>query len=178
MIQDLSDKVWHNPRFQEASNRMELAWLAKEVGGDVGEAIVADDAARLVSAAAILACSKEESHRRAAYRIATYVYEFFGTEVLPFNQALRVVLARLGNFPAFSTRADVSEALEYLPLMLATEDLAFAGDDLSPKFHPVESRIRSSFGPVWPGVATAWGAKPVVERSAPGCCGTEALRAA
>ena len=50
--------------------------------------------------------------------------------------------------------------------------------DLSPVVHPVESRIRSSFGPVRPGVATAWGAKPVVERSAPGCCGTEALRAA
>jgi hypothetical protein len=53
-----------------------------------------------------------------------------------------------------------------------------SASDLSPKFHPVESRIRSSFGPVRPGVATAWGAKPVVERSAPGCCGTEALRAA
>ncbi len=50
--------------------------------------------------------------------------------------------------------------------------------DLSPKFHPVASRIRSSFGPVGPGVATAWGAKPSGERSAPGCCGTEALRAA
>ncbi len=50
--------------------------------------------------------------------------------------------------------------------------------DLSPNFHPVESRIRSSFGPIRSGVATAWGAKPLVERSAPGCCDTEALRAA
>ena len=55
---------------------------------------------------------------------------------------------------------------------------SFMEADLRPKFHPAGSRIRSSFGPVRPGVATAWGAKPVVERSAPGCCGTEALRAA
>ncbi len=54
----------------------------------------------------------------------------------------------------------------------------FGKCDLRPKFHPAGSRIRSSFGPVRPGVATAWGAKPVVERSVPGCCGTEALRAA
>jgi hypothetical protein len=50
--------------------------------------------------------------------------------------------------------------------------------DLSPKFHPFESRIRSSFGPVRPGVATGRGAKPPVERSAPACCGTEAFLAA
>jgi hypothetical protein len=59
-----------------------------------------------------------------------------------------------------------------------TNEPLFIACDLSPKFHPVESRIRSSFGPLRPGVATAWGAKPVVERSAPGCCGTEALRVA
>ena len=60
----------------------------------------------------------------------------------------------------------------------AYDTVSDATRDRSPVFHPVESRIRSSFGPVRPGVATAWGAKPVVERSAPGCCGAEALRAA
>jgi len=50
--------------------------------------------------------------------------------------------------------------------------------DLSPNFHPVGSRVRSSFGPVRPGVATGRGAKPSGKRSAPACCGTEALRAA
>jgi hypothetical protein len=56
--------------------------------------------------------------------------------------------------------------------------LARASDDLSPKFHPVESRVRSSFGPIRSGVATGRGAKPSGERSASACCGTEALRAA
>jgi predicted ATPase len=50
--------------------------------------------------------------------------------------------------------------------------------DLSPNFHPVGSRIRSLFGPVRSGVATGRGAKPSGKRSAPACCGTEALRAA
>ncbi len=50
--------------------------------------------------------------------------------------------------------------------------------DLSPNFHPAGSRIRSSFGPVRSGVATGRGAKPSGMRSAPACCGTEALRAA
>ncbi len=52
------------------------------------------------------------------------------------------------------------------------------GHDLSPNFHPVGSRIRSLFGPVRSGVATGRGAKPSGKRSAPACCGTEALRAA
>ena len=47
----------------------------------------------------------------------------------------------------------------------------------APSFIQPARTICLSFGPVRPGVATAWGAKPVVERSAPGCCGTEALRA-
>lgn len=126
MIQELSNKVWGNPRFQEATRRIEAAWLAKEVGGLSTTTVEYADASRLIQAAAILACSTEQDHRKTAYRIATYTYEFFGVDALPLNQALRVVLARLGNFPALSTRKDVMEALSELPLMLATDDFALA----------------------------------------------------
>ncbi len=126
MIQELSNKVWKNPNFQDAAQRIEAAWLAKEVGATGKAGIEYADASRLIQAAAILACSAEQEHRKAAYRIATYTYEFFGAESLPLNQALRVVLARLGNFPALSTRKDVLEALADLPLMLATDDLSLA----------------------------------------------------
>src|ERR1700722_5196632 len=42
--------------------------------------------------------------------------------------------------------------------------------DLSPVSHPVMSRVRSSFEPVWLGGATGRGAKPPIERSVPSRC--------
>jgi len=59
----------------------------------------------------------------AAFRTATSVYELLGSGQYPFEQALRVVLTRLGNFPSHETRADVQTALPNLPLALATEEL-------------------------------------------------------
>ena len=47
--------------------------------------------------------------------------------------------------------------------------------DLSPKPHPLMSRVRSSFEPVWLGGATGRGAKPGSERSVPSRCMAEAL---
>lgn len=126
MIQELADKIWKNPGFHDAADRIELAWLTKEIGGiDDRHADIAD-ATRLVRSAAVLACSEEADHRRAAFRVATCAYDLFGTGQVPLDQALRVVLTRLGNFPSIGTRADVSSARASLPLMLAAEEIASA----------------------------------------------------
>jgi superfamily II DNA or RNA helicase len=126
MIQELSDKVWSNPAFHEAARCVELAWLRRELG--VVEGVISEpvDASKLMRAAAILACSTDQLHRRLAFRIATCTYELLGTAILPLDQALRVVLARLGNFPSISTRKEVNEAMPSLPFTLATEEILSA----------------------------------------------------
>lgn len=126
MMQELADKVWGNPGFHDAAHRIELAWLTKEIGGiDDGHADIAD-ATRLMRSAAILACSETPDHRHAAFRVATCAYDLFGTSQVPLDQALRVVLTRLGNFPSIGTRADVASARTSLPLMLAAEEIVSA----------------------------------------------------
>ncbi|MDR6095557.1 DEAD/DEAH box helicase [Stenotrophomonas sp. SORGH_AS_0321] len=126
MMQELADKVWGNPGFHDAAHRIEIAWLTKEIGGIVdGDADLAD-ATRLMRSAAILACSETADHRRAAFRVATCAYDLFGTGQVPLDQALRVVLTRLGNFPSIGTRVDVASARTSLPLMLAAEEIASA----------------------------------------------------
>lgn len=122
-MQDLVEKVWNNANFHIALREVELAWLRREVLSQKSE-IGFDRATRVMRAAAILACSTVQSHRRAAFRAATCTYELLGTERLPFDQALRVVLARLGNFPSFSTRAEIASAGSLLPMSLAAEEAA------------------------------------------------------
>lgn len=126
MIQELSDRVWANEAFQAAAQQIELASLRRELGVTGDAAIEIDSVSKLMRAAAILACSDVQQHRRTAFRVATSAYEMFGTEILPLDQALRVILARLGNFPSFGTRDLVNKAQLYLPLTLATEEIASA----------------------------------------------------
>ena len=126
MIQELSEKIWANANFHQATRRIELAWLRKELGVAEENAVTAEEASKLVRAAAILACSSDQQHRKAAFRVATCTYELLGASTLPLDQALRVVLARLGNFPSFSTRSEVAGAQTSLPLVLATEEIASA----------------------------------------------------
>ena len=123
MIQDLADKIWSNVRFHRAAKSIERAWLAAELKlsqpAKISEAI----AVRAMSASAVLACSVSLEHRMAALRLSTHVYEIFQASQLSFDAALRVVLTRLGNFPAVGTRASVEQALEILPWSLATEEI-------------------------------------------------------
>ncbi|GGI90824.1 hypothetical protein GCM10007973_28920 [Polymorphobacter multimanifer] len=126
MMQELADKVWGNPKFHDAAHRIELAWLTKEIGGIENGPADITDAKRLMRSAAILACSETADHRRAAFRVATCAYDLFGTEQVPLDQALRVVLMRLGNFPSIGTRADVESAQPSLPFALVAEEIASA----------------------------------------------------
>ncbi|MGF6347884.1 DEAD/DEAH box helicase [Variovorax sp. W2I14] len=125
-MQELCDTVWADDRFQTMSKVLELNWIRKDLGFLDSPQDASLDASKLIRAAAILACSDNPMHRRAAFRVATSTYGIFGAEKLPLNQALRVVLARLGNFPSFATRPDVENSLSDLPLALAHEEMASA----------------------------------------------------
>ncbi|WP_284424119.1 DEAD/DEAH box helicase [Bradyrhizobium sp. SSBR45G] len=105
---------------------VEVAWLKRELGVTSGEGVPLERAQKLIRAAAILAGSNQQVHRETAFRVATCVYELIGCDELPMDQALRVVLSRLGNFPSFATRSDVDAALPHLPFSLVTEELQTA----------------------------------------------------
>lgn len=125
-MQELCDIVWADEKFQSMSRLLEKSWLCKDLGLDTPVTGSDIDASKLMRAAAILSCSSNPIHRRASFRVATSTYGVFGTEKLPLNQALRVVLARLGNFPSFATRPDVEASFADLPLSLVHEELASA----------------------------------------------------
>nr|WP_294564957.1 DEAD/DEAH box helicase [uncultured Rhodopila sp.] len=122
-MQELADHIWGNKVFHAAAALTHRTWLARELGQSLVEEVSADDAVKLMQAAAVLACSTNPEHRHQAYRSATMAYEVVGTETLPMQQALRVVLSRLGNFPALETRKDVGGAGEDLPFDLVVEEL-------------------------------------------------------
>lgn len=114
-----------------------------------------------------------------AFDGAVVVLRFKAPDALLSPVQLRELARSLGHQGGLVVEVSSSQSEDTRRYAFTTiNTIPFVVDDLSPKFHPVESRIRSSFGPERSVVATAWGAKPPVERSAPGCCGTEALRAA
>jgi hypothetical protein len=123
MIDELSTRVWESPQFHDAVQLVEVAWLKRELGVVAGESVPLEKAGKIIRAAAILACSDQQSHRETAFRAATCVYDLVGCTEIPMDQALRVVLSRLGNFPSLATRSDVDTALPYLPFSLVTEEL-------------------------------------------------------
>jgi hypothetical protein len=108
MIEELSDHVWKNPKLHVTAKRAQMAWLKRELGMDDDSGLTVEDATKLVRAAAILACSESPEHRALAFRSATCVYDLANKAELPLDQALRVVLTRLGNFPSLATREDVN----------------------------------------------------------------------
>lgn len=127
-MQELADHIWSNTRFHDAAALAHRTWLARELGQPLAEEVTADDAVRLMQAAAVLACSSNPEHRRQAYRSATMAYEVVGAKTLPMQQALRVVLSRLGNFPALETREDVDSADKDLPLDFVLEELTLSDE--------------------------------------------------
>ena len=82
------------------------------------------------------------------------------------------------DLPSRSTVWDYFDLWSWDGTMERVHEALYVESDLSPKLHSVVSRIRSSFGPVGPGVATGRGAEAPTYRSAPACCGSRALLAA
>lgn len=125
-MRELVERVWSNPAFHDAAARVQRAWIARETGAEVGYRPDLETAAKVIRAAAILACSADGEHRRASFRAATSVYELYGADALPFDQALRVVLGRLGNFPSMMTRKQVATARPAMSVRLISEEMAAA----------------------------------------------------
>ena len=125
-MQLLADKVWANPAFHDVAERLHQAWLAHDIGLVRDDQPAPEEVIRVVQAAAILACSKNPEHREKAYRSATSAFDLYGATEFPLDQATRVVLARLENFPAMHTRAAILDALPGLPASLITEELVVA----------------------------------------------------
>lgn len=125
-MQELADRIWKNDRLHEVAALTHRTWLARELGQPLEEEISQEDAIKLMQAAAVLACSTDPEHRRHAYRWATAAYEVVGCNTVPMQQALRVVLSRLGNFPALETREDVGASGGDLPLDLVVEEIGLA----------------------------------------------------
>jgi len=124
-MNELVEKVWGSVGFQNAVRENELAWLRRELGVGWRECEF-PEAIRLMQAAAILACSENPEHKQVAFRVATRTYDLYGAQILPLDQALRVVLTRLGNFPSLATRGDVESAFSSLPLSLAAEEITYS----------------------------------------------------
>ncbi|ABE61995.1 DEAD/DEAH box helicase-like protein [Nitrobacter hamburgensis X14] len=122
-MQPLADKVWANPHFHAAARRLQRAWLSHDIGVGRDDRPGLEEIVRIVRASAILACSKTADHRDQAYRTMTSAFDLYGASELPLDQATRVVLARLGNFPALATRPSIRDAMPSLPASLITEEL-------------------------------------------------------
>jgi len=125
-MQEVADHVWANPAFQAAAAQARQVWLAREIGAAEVGSYVVPDLGRLMQAAAILACSDDPEHRGAAYQVATTVHGLRGDTELPLSRALRVIFARLGNFPAMRTEPAVVAAREDLSVGLITEEMVVA----------------------------------------------------
>lgn len=123
MMRELADRVWGDPRFRSVVNRLRRAWIARDVGLTILDVPSSEEIAKVVMSAAILACSDAPRHRLAAFRIATSAYELRGASELPLDQVVRVVLARLGNFPSMLTRPEVVSARDALPVGLLAEEM-------------------------------------------------------
>lgn len=122
-MQTLADKVWANPNFHAAARRLQRAWLGHDIGVGHDDRPDLEEIVRIVQASAILACSKAADHREQAYRTMTSAFDLYGASELPLDQATRVVLARLGNFPALATRPSIRDAMPALPTSLIAEEL-------------------------------------------------------
>lgn len=124
-MQEVANKIWANAKFHNACRLVERSWLALDLGLNTVIPDL-DEASKAVRAAAVLACSENFEHRQAAFRIATCVYGLYSSTETPFDHVLRVILARLENFPSISTKPDVAAAFERLPVSLALEEIQAA----------------------------------------------------
>lgn len=118
MIEALGDQIWAHPEFH--ARRVELGgtWLQRELRIDQTEALSDADLLRCVQAATVLALSADPERQRAAYGIAACAAGLDREDLPGLAGVLRVVLTRLGNFPALASSPYV-ETFRRLPLLSA-----------------------------------------------------------
>jgi superfamily II DNA/RNA helicase len=124
-MDELALRVARHPAFRQAARRAEMARLRREL--QLGNPQATDETAKkLIQSAAILAGSSQPALRHLAYRVATNAFYLKKDTDLHFEAAVRVVLTRLGNFPAHRTDPTVAEADSRLPLPLLLEEVLSA----------------------------------------------------
>lgn len=125
MIEELAKRVWETPRLHEGLQQLSQDWLQRELEvearGVLGEDEEEDEFVKLLQAAVILAASSDEKHQRAAYDIATYGHDLARSRFPGVAGLVRVILTRLGNFPAMRTSEKVA-GFYALPTTLAVEE--------------------------------------------------------
>lgn len=126
-LEILAARVASNSQFRRAARQAEKAHLQKELGFDA-PVLAPDIIKKLIEASAILAASRDVALRQLAYRTATNVHILARNSDLSCASALRVVLARLGNFAAFATDEDVAKAAADLPLPMLVEEIEAASE--------------------------------------------------
>jgi superfamily II DNA/RNA helicase len=121
MLSLLSDRIWKNPDFHASLAAITQAWLQKELKLPQTVELSASQILRCVQAATILSASEDPPKQRAAYSIAACAYDLGVYDFPGLAGSLRVVLSRLGNFPALSTAKDVYD-FSRLPTRVALSE--------------------------------------------------------
>ncbi len=117
----LSDRIWAHPEFHARKAELGAAWLQHELMIDPTSAVSDVDLLRCVQAATVLALSVEPERQRAAYGIAACAAGLEREDLPGLAGVLRVVLSRLGNFPALASSAHV-DTFRRLPLLTAVAE--------------------------------------------------------
>lgn len=125
-MNELISKVWSNKLFHVCADKIEKKWLMREMGMEFDGEFTAEDARKALQASAILACSENLEHRMKAFKVATTAFELYADGQIPVAEAVRVVLARLDNFPSIKTNNKIDLAGASLPTSLALEEFVGA----------------------------------------------------
>lgn len=118
MIEELSDRIWGHPEFHAQRAGLGGMWLQKELGIDPTLTVSDTDLLRCVQAATVLALSGSHERQGAAYGIAACAAGLERVDLPGLAGVLRIVLSRLGNFPALGSAPHV-ETFRRLPLLSA-----------------------------------------------------------
>lgn len=128
MIDRLAEQVWATAAFHSQRAALSTAWLQRELGLEMGTAPPDAELMQAVQAATILAGSEDPERRRAAFAVAACAADLARDRLPGLDGALRIVLTRMGNFPAVQT-SPVVESFARLPIQVAlAEELRREGN--------------------------------------------------
>ncbi|SEH25735.1 Helicase conserved C-terminal domain-containing protein [Methylobacterium sp. 275MFSha3.1] len=131
MIEELSDRIWGHPEFHAQRAGLGGMWLQRELGIDPTLSVSDADLLRCVQAATVLALSESHERQGAAYGIAACAAGLDREDLPGLAGVLRIVLSRLGNFPALGSAPHV-ETFRRLPLLTAlAEEVRREGNRVS-----------------------------------------------
>jgi hypothetical protein len=123
MSEELADRVWRASEFLDSFSHLSRAWLQRELTMEASVTISDLDIVRCVQAAAILAVSDDPARQRVAYGIAACAHDLRGPDLPGLAGAFRVILTRMGNFPAIGT-AELVDSFHRLPTRTAVAEEA------------------------------------------------------